>query len=56
MKSLRSTLDVIEAQCQESRIWQEQHRQELERNNKQRDERRLQNLEDMQKQLLECQV
>ena len=56
MKSLMNTLGAIESQCQENRVWQEKQQQELELSIKQRDERRLQYLEEMQKQLVEYQV
>ncbi|CAB3996931.1 Hypothetical predicted protein [Paramuricea clavata] len=55
MKNLMSTLGAIESQCQENRVWQEKQQQELEQSIKQRDERRLQHLEEMQKQLVEYQ-
>ena len=51
-----SSLGAIESQCQENRAWQEKQQQELEQSIKQRDERRLQHLEEMQKQLVEYQV
>jgi hypothetical protein len=51
-----NTLGAIESQCQENRVWQEKQQQELELSIKQRDERRLQHVEEMQKQLVEYQV
>lgn len=56
MKSLMNTLGAIENQCHENRAWQEKQQQDLEQGIKQRDERRLQHLEEMQKQLVEYQV
>jgi hypothetical protein len=56
MRNLVSSLGAIESQCQENRAWQEKQQQELEQSIKQRDERRLQHLEEMQKQLVEYQV
>lgn len=56
MKNLMQTLGAIESQCQKNLVWQEKQHQELEQGIKYRDARRLENLEEMQKQLLEYQV
>ena len=56
MKNLMNTLGSIENQCQENRVWREKQQQEIDQCIKQRDERRLQHLEEMQKQLVEYQV